>query len=101
MSDHYILDADKRPVCVGVEEWERWFDMANRHVAFTQINSQVEVSTLFLGIDHSFGRPGPPILFETMIFGGEHDQDRWRYSSWDEAKAGHDAVVKRLKGDES
>lgn len=34
-----------------------------------------------------------PLLFETLIFGGEHDGDMWRYSTWDEAKAGHGHVV--------
>lgn len=36
----------------------------------------IYVSTVFLGLDHSFGSFGEckPVLFETMIFGGEHDQ---------------------------
>lgn len=29
-----------------------------------------EVSTVWLGLDHSFGH-GPPVVFETLIFGGD------------------------------
>ena len=46
------------------------------------------VSTVFLGMDHSFDG-GTPVLFETMIFGGEYDQFQERYCTWDEAEEGH------------
>jgi hypothetical protein len=48
---------------------------------------------VFLGIDHNFFGDGPPILFETMVFGGPMDQDQRRYSTWDEAEFGHAAIV--------
>jgi len=50
------------------------------------------ISTVFLSLDHSW-IPGPPILFETMIFGGEYDGYQDRYSTWDEAEEGHRKVV--------
>jgi hypothetical protein len=43
---------------------------------------------VFLGTDHSFG-DGPPLLWETMIFGGKHDEFQERYSNLADAKAGH------------
>ncbi len=54
---------------------------------------------MFVGIDLGFMIEGPPLLFETMIFGGEHDQEQWRYSTWEEAEAGHMkalVIAKRL-----
>ena len=45
-----------------------------------------------MGLDHAF-MGGPPLLFETMIFGGEHDQFQERYSTWEEAMAGHKKAV--------
>ena len=61
----------------------------------------VTVSTVFLGIDHSMVRPmdqeHEPILFETMIFGGEHHNYQQRYVTWDEAKAGHLEAVKLIE----
>ena len=56
---------------------------------------EAEVSTVFLGLDHSFVS-GPPVLFETMIFGGQYDQEMWRYHTKAEAEIGHKAVVQAL-----
>jgi hypothetical protein len=51
----------------------------------------VRVSTIFLGID---GRvSAEPMLFETMVFGGPLDHERRRYTTWDEAEAGHAEVL--------
>ena len=99
---HYVLDADNRPVEADLMTWAQWWETAsNRIVDWTQINSEVMVSTVFLGLDHRFGGKGPPLLFETMIFGAgdEAQNDVWRYSSWDDAKTGHAAVVSRLRAD--
>jgi hypothetical protein len=43
--------------------------------------------------DHNHLRQGPPILFETMIFGGPYDQYMDRYCTWAEAEAGHARAV--------
>lgn len=68
----YILK-DKKPVlCEDLIKWSKWFHDAERHVAGNTING-IRVSTVFLGLDHSYFED-EPILFETMIFGGEHDQ---------------------------
>jgi hypothetical protein len=56
-----------------------------------------EVSTVFLGLNHDFGWAGVPLLFETMIFGGQWDQYQWRYTLRSEAQAGHDAIVAALR----
>ena len=83
----YILEG-KQPIKVDdILEWARWYQTGNRIVEQTQIGD-VKVSTVFLGIDHAL-RCGEPILFETMIFGGDDDQCQARYSTWDEAVKGH------------
>lgn len=95
MMDYYILDG-KEPVKVSdVITWATWFETASRKVKHTILSQGVEVSTVFLGLDHQWGE-GPPLLFETMVFGGKHDQDQWRYPTWDEAIEGHDGVVDKL-----
>ena len=68
----------------------------NFRVGDDTINEQ-RVSTVFLALDHNMFGGGTPILFETMIFDGPHDGDMWRYSTWDEAKAGHERIVNCLK----
>jgi len=40
---------------------------------------------------------GPPILFETMIFGGEHDMWQDRYATIEQARRGHQRVVENLR----
>lgn len=91
MTDKYILQG-KTPVKASLSEWASWYETADRHVAKSGSSSKgsVEpmVSTVFLGLDHSFGH-GKPAVFETMIFGGEHDQWQERCSTWEEAEAQH------------
>jgi hypothetical protein len=77
---------DRTPVACDMMDGARAFD-GNRHIADTTIGD-VRVSTVFLGIDHSFD-DGSPLLFETMVFGGELDQEQERYYTWEEAEAGH------------
>lgn len=54
------------------------------------------VSTVWLGLNHAYGN-GPPLIFETLVFGGETDGDGDRYSTRDEARAGHERIVDALK----
>ena len=95
----YMLDAEHHVVrCRDVIAWGRWMeDFDNRRVAYTDINVAISVSTVFLGINHRFGGRGPPLLFETMVFTNGDGGDMWRYSSWDDAAAGHEAAVRRLR----
>lgn len=91
----YVLEGHT-PVAVDTMTWALWFNKAGRYVAHDEPSPGVEVSTVFLGLDHNHAEEGPPILFETMIFGGEHNESQWRYATWDEAEAGHKAVVEML-----
>ena len=96
MGDKYILDGHATVECNDLMAWARWFETADRQVAKTAIGD-VKVSTVFLGLDHSFGG-GKPLLFETMIFGGAHDEYQTRCSTWDEADAQHQAAVALVRG---
>ena len=84
---NYILDGKTAVKCNDILKWAAWFEKADRRVAKTE-KDDIRISTVFLGMNHSFSK-GPPLLFETMIFGGEHDRDLWRYSTWEEAEKGH------------
>lgn len=93
MSDKFILEG-RTPVPVDdLLTWANWFETADRQVARTAIGD-VCISTVFLGLDHSFGH-GEPLVFETMIFGGPNDQYQTRAATWTEAVAQH--VVACLK----
>lgn len=113
--NNYILEEDHstRPEAnreEGYEQYRRWADAGKfvkghpKVVDKTELPGNIEVSTVFLGLDHSFyflKKNYVPILFETMVRGGEHDQWQDRYATWDEAQAGHDRVVAALQRGES
>jgi len=94
---NYILDANGEPqIEPDLEQWGRWFERASKDR--TRIVAQdrderggvdVLVSTVFLGLDHNFEAVGPPVLWETMILGGPHDQYQRRYTSRAAALEGH------------
>lgn len=51
------------------------------------------VSTVFLGLNHAWG-PGPPMIFETMIFWhDERCEHQTRCSTWEEAEIEHRIAV--------
>lgn len=56
----------------------------------------VRVSTVWLGLDHSLGR-GAPMIFETMVFGGQLDQETERYSTEAQAWEGHAVMCGRVR----
>lgn len=81
--------------------WAKWMhrlqESGGHSVACTQVGD-TEVSTVFVGIDFSFGR-GRPLVFETMAFGprGEALSAFDRYSTWVEAELGHARIVAELQ----
>jgi hypothetical protein len=99
MTGNYILDAGGNPVHEpDMLKWARWFSehTNERQVARTQLPGDVTVSTVFLGLDHSF-EPGVILLFETMIFNGPLDETQCRYSTREQALAGHEYYVAAAK----
>ncbi len=52
--DSYILVGKIAVKCADISEWKAWFPDADRCVAKTKKDG-IQVSTVFLGIDHSFG----------------------------------------------
>jgi hypothetical protein len=116
----YILEGHEPVALTGpeaVQRWARWFEGAvgidglaarrkdRRRVAFTDLGF-CTVSTVFLGIDHNFFGDGPPILFESMVFANKAPGATFpeelegmmdRYCTWDEAEAGHEAMVAQVR----
>lgn len=97
MSDKYLLDENGNPVpCDDMLKFANDFKAANRHIGDT-IEGNVRISTVFLGSNHRFG-PGPPLLYETMIFGGTRDAYQERYSTRAEAETGHARICREVFG---
>ena len=90
----FILDDDGEPIKVPLLAWGQW--LSTHHgdrVVMQESLGRVLVSTVFLGLDHRFGGEGPPILWETLVFGGVFDGRGARYSSRLEALIGHAEMV--------
>lgn len=83
------FDASKYPR--GKAKWA-----TEQRVGRTVVGEYV-VSTVWLfGIDHGWG-DGPPIIFETMVFGGDHGEELRRYCTEEQAMRGHLEAVDRLR----
>jgi len=107
---HYILGEDGEPIAVDLLTWAVWLEQhrGERILLQTVVDRRgdaherpihrggrgVWISTVFLGLDHRFAGAGPPVLWETMIFGGALDQRyQERYTSKLAALQGHAAAV--------
>jgi hypothetical protein len=86
-------------------EWAEWFEQENATIPFREGGRLVArfeaegltVSTVFLGMNHSFG--GRDVLvFETMVFGGPHNDYMRRYGTLAEAEAGHAETLQLVQG---
>ena len=96
MTDKYILDENGKPAPEpDIVKWGTWYKENERHAAEDQIG-EVRVSTVFLGLDHSHDGV-VPVLWETMIFGGEHNLYQDRYSTKEEAIKGHARAIRLVK----
>ena len=84
---YYILKGKAVEPCEDGLTWSMWFQDADRCVGDTE-TEKVRVSTVFLGLNHNF-EDGPPLIFETLVFGGDLDGEMRRYSTWEEAENGH------------
>lgn len=78
-------------------------DREYKQVALTplpNLRKGARVSTVWLGLNHRYGE-GPPLIFETMVFGNAGwslEVDSERYATLEEAKAGHEAMVRKHGG---
>lgn len=72
-------------------EWAKWFEKAGEsRIIQKSYVGDVDVSTVFLGINHAW-RGGRPLIFESMTFSETDRFNHWqdRYSTKEEAIAGH------------
>jgi hypothetical protein len=88
---------------IEYDEWIRLFnDYETKIVAqdtfLNDKDEEVRVSTVYLGLDHSYGDDMPILIFETMVFGGKHDEYQMRYSTKEKALKGHKEILDMAKG---
>ncbi len=91
--EYYIL-ANKKPVKIeDALEWAKWFEEEENWYVAKDIIDDSQVITFFQGLITE----GLPKLFQTMVIGGLLDGENEKYSTWQEAEAGHERIVERVK----
>lgn len=104
-------------------DWAMFFEWSERRIVRrTEIMAHVRVSTVFLGMHQGWlDDDEPPVVFETMVFDdtpierrivntGDRqilhvgakpthgvDMTQVRYCTWEEAVAGHEAIVEMVR----
>jgi hypothetical protein len=94
----YFLNEDKTYRSAELMEWAEQFETMDRHVGNDIVHGKL-VSTVWLGLDHSF-HGDEPLVFETMIFSEHKPRTEIymkRYSTWDEAAEGHQKAIEWVK----
>jgi hypothetical protein len=99
MGRYYILRDGEVVEEPDYDTWSAWFESAFKDVelvAESRVGGST-VSTRFLGLNMTLDQDAPPMVFETTVKGGWLDNRRERFSSLEEANAGHEAWVRRVE----
>ena len=97
-TDWCIL-VDGKPVPSGGVETMDWLKVDTNRIIGLYETDDVSVSTVFCGIDQTFGIGDlDPEWFETLVRGGPLSWEIERYETIEQAREGHEAMVERVKG---
>lgn len=81
---------------IGHDEWAKLYeDKRNRRVAVSDYpQHSTRVSTVWVGIDVTGERP--PLIYESMVFGGTHDNLRLQWPTEQMARDGHTLLCEHV-----
>lgn len=85
------LEGKKIVECKDILEWAQFIETKERLIKHTQM-PLCRVSTVFLGLDHSFNfgpEEIPPMVFESMILGGALNYEQLQYATYEDSEEGH------------
>lgn len=89
----YVLEGE---IFRKAETYEELTSTCCQKLAFHGFSEGTFVSTVFLGIDHSFGGE-TPILFETWCCYKNEEVDMRRYQTYEAALTGHNELLAELE----
>ena len=95
MIDLYILKYRKPVVCHDLKKWGKQFERMHRRVRYTTIHKDLQVSTVFLGVNYSWD--GGLELFETAIIDHGEFEIVSRCDTWRNALKQHWSAVNELR----
>jgi hypothetical protein len=87
---------NRRGEPISAKKWSR--TLGNERVRRVALydDGVVAVSTVWLGLDHNYSGSGPPLIFETMVYGGVFDREQERYATEAQALVGHHRWVSNV-----
>lgn len=92
---------NKQGEIIASEEWIALYQVPSyKRIANTELDDGKVISTMWIGLNHSFSDKSKPLIFETMVFSSSEnwgDMDCNRYSTLDDAIKGHEAMVEKWK----
>ncbi len=92
---HFDIDSKGNPIPCGLWRWAYLFEFQSKKRIIRQTDLEdCKVSTVFLGMDHGWGRV-IPVTFESLVFGGALDGEMERYTTREAALIGHKLLVNR------
>lgn len=86
-----IIYYDRDGNGISIQEWIKLLEDPKYKIVKVDLIKETRISTVWLGLDHSFDLTGPPILFETMDFPENNLQIH--YYTEQEAIEGHNKLV--------
>lgn len=96
----YIIDDKGRVVPEpDIYKWGKFFEQRDKRIVKQEQVGDFWISTVFLGLDHRWKIDGPPVLWETMAFGkNRNEEDMERCSGTrEQAEAMHERMVKKYE----
>lgn len=96
----YILQNNRPVLCADPKLWEAWMSVADGRcfVARTRFRALgVVVSTVFTGEDYAPTKSLGPLVFETLVRGGDMDGYVQLYRTRKSAQAGHEDVCWNIR----
>jgi hypothetical protein len=89
-----LFDRTGKPI----DSFLKWAELISQdteqRVARTTIGPY-QVSTVWMGIDHNYFCPGPPLIFETAIFTADRSMPYCqRHATLESAQEGHNGAVR-------
>jgi len=102
MGRYYILRGEEIFEEQDHAVWSEWFESTYREVADIARTETAHstVLTRFLAVNLTLAQDQPPLLFETTVDGGWLDGQGDKFATVDDARAGHQTWVERVRSAE-
>ncbi|MHC5615127.1 MAG: hypothetical protein ACYTXA_30150 [Nostoc sp.] len=85
---YYKLQGQSPIIAESFLDWCLWMASSDTRVMVNDIYN-VNISTVFVGINLDPQQSGEPMIFETLVTGGALHGKRNHWSTWEQAMQGH------------